>query len=96
MSVLEIKGLTKRFGGLVAIDNLDLQVGSGEILGLIGPNGSGKSTTLSLIMGLYALTAGSIRLNGAEIAGVPAHRIARLGVAIAFQHSRPLHRQNVL
>jgi branched-chain amino acid transport system ATP-binding protein len=96
MIVLEVKGLTKRFGGLVAVDNLDLQVGSGEILGLIGPNGSGKSTTLSLIMGLYTLTAGSIRLNGAEIAGVPAHRIARLGVAIAFQHSRPLHRQNVL
>jgi ABC-type branched-subunit amino acid transport system ATPase component len=96
MSILEVSGLTKRFGGLVAVDKLDLQVGGCEILGLIGPNGSGKSTTLSLIMGLYAPTAGSIRLNGAEIAGMPAHRIARLGVAIAFQHSRPLHRQNVL
>jgi branched-chain amino acid transport system ATP-binding protein len=96
MSVLDVTGLTKHFGGLVAVDGLDLQVSSGDLLGLMGPNGSGKSTTLSLIMGLYAPTAGSIRLYGVEIAGMPAHRIARLGVAIAFQHSRPLHRQSAL
>jgi ABC-type branched-subunit amino acid transport system ATPase component len=96
MSVLEVAGLSKRFGGLTAVDDLDFQVGSGEILGLIGPNGSGKSTTLSLIIGLQAPSAGSIRFQGAEIAGAPAFRIARLGVAIVFQHSRPLHRQSVL
>jgi len=96
VSVLEVAGLTKRFGGLVAVDDLDLRVERGEILGLIGPNGSGKSTTLSLIMGLYPPTSGSIRLEGAELAGLPAYRIARSGVAIVFQHSRPLHRQSVL
>ncbi len=96
MSVLELEGLTKRFGGLVAVDDLSLQVESGEILGLIGPNGSGKSTTLSLIMGIYPPTSGSIRFKGDELAGLPAYRIARRGVAIVFQHSRPLHRQTVL
>jgi len=96
MSVLEVAGLTKRFGGLVAVDDLEFRVESGEILGLIGPNGSGKSTTLSLIIGLQAPSGGSVRLQGEEIAGAAAHRIARLGVAIAFQHSRPLHRQSVL
>ena len=96
MSVLEVEGLTKRFGGLVAVDSLDFRLECGEILGLIGPNGSGKSTTLSLIMGIHAPTSGSIRLEGAELAGLPAHRIARRGVSIAFQHSRPLHRQSVL
>jgi branched-chain amino acid transport system ATP-binding protein len=96
MSVLEVAGLTKRFGGLVAVDGLDFRLEGGEILGLIGPNGSGKSTTLLLIMGLHPPTSGSIRFEGAEIAGLPAHRIARRGVSIAFQHSRPLHRQSVL
>ncbi len=96
MSVLEVEGLTKRFGGLVAVDSLNFRLERGEILGLIGPNGSGKSTTLSLIMGIHAPTSGSIRLEGTELAGLPAHRIARRGVSIAFQHSRPLHRQSVL
>jgi branched-chain amino acid transport system ATP-binding protein len=96
MSLLEVAGLTKRFGGLVAVDDLDFRVDGGEILGLIGPNGSGKSTTLSVVMGLYAPTSGSIRFDGAELAGMPAHRIARRGVAIVFQHSRALHRQTVL
>ena len=96
MNVLEVEGLTKRFGGLIAVDNLDFRLKGGEILGLIGPNGSGKSTTLSLIMGIYAPTSGSIRFEGTELAGLPAHRIARRGVSIAFQHSRPLHRQSVL
>jgi ABC-type branched-subunit amino acid transport system ATPase component len=96
MSLLEVEGLTKRFGGLVAVDGLSLRVDGGEILGLIGPNGSGKSTTLAVIMGLYAPSAGSIRFDHAELAGMPAHRIARRGVAIVFQHSRALRRQSVL
>ena len=71
-------------------------VGAGEILGLIGPNGSGKSTVMKLIMGIERPDAGSVCINGTEVAGWPSHKIARLGVGIVFQHSRPLHRQTVL
>ncbi len=71
-------------------------MGAGEILGLIGPNGSGKSTVMKLIMGIERPDAGSVRINGTEVAGWPSHRIARLGAGIVFQHSRPLHRQTVL
>jgi branched-chain amino acid transport system ATP-binding protein len=71
-------------------------VGAGKILGLIGPNGSGKSTVMKLIMGIERPDAGSVRINGTEVAGWPSHRIARMGAGIVFQHSRPLHRQTVL
>ncbi|HEY1545739.1 MAG TPA: ATP-binding cassette domain-containing protein [Xanthobacteraceae bacterium] len=73
-----------------------LAVHAGEILGLIGPNGSGKSTVMKLIMGIERPDAGSVRINGVEVAGLPSHRIARMGAGIVFQHSRPLHRQTVL
>ncbi len=94
--LLEVSGLTKRFGGLVAVKDMHLRVGAGEILGLIGPNGSGKSTVMKLIMGIEKPNAGSVRIGGVEVAGMPSHRIARMGVGIVFQHSRPLHRQTVL
>jgi branched-chain amino acid transport system ATP-binding protein len=93
---LEVSGLTKRFGGLVAVKDMALQVGGGEILGLIGPNGSGKSTVMKLIMGIERPDAGSVRVNGIEVAGWPSHKVARMGAGIIFQHSRPLHRQTVL
>jgi ABC-type branched-subunit amino acid transport system ATPase component len=93
---LEVRGLTKRFGGLVAVKDIHFDIASGEILGLIGPNGSGKSTVMKLIMGIERPDAGSIVLDGADMAGWPPHRIARAGVGIVFQHSRPLHRQTVL
>jgi branched-chain amino acid transport system ATP-binding protein len=93
---LEVTGLTKRFGGLVAVKEMALSVGAGKILGLIGPNGSGKSTVMKLIMGIERPDAGSVRINGVEVAGWPSHRIARMGAGIVFQHSRPLHRQTVL
>ncbi|MGU3402771.1 ATP-binding cassette domain-containing protein [Methylobacterium brachiatum] len=93
---LTVRGLTKRFGGLVAVKDIDLDLRPGEILGLIGPNGSGKSTVMKLIMGLERPTAGSIRLDGAEIGGLPAHRVARQGIGLVFQHARPLQRQTVL
>jgi len=93
---LEVKGLTKRFGGLVAVKDLEFTVKGGEILGLIGPNGSGKSTVMRLIMGIERPNAGSVRIRGTEVAGWSSHRIARLGVGMVFQHSRPLHRQTVL
>src|ERR1700675_4187161 len=93
---LEVSGLTKRFGGLVAVKDMALRVEGGKILGLIGPNGSGKSTVMKLIMGIERPDAGSVRINGTEVAGLPSHRIARMGAGIVFQHSRPLHRQTVL
>ncbi|SDO35568.1 ABC-type sugar transport system, ATPase component [Methylobacterium phyllostachyos] len=93
---LSVRGLTKRYGGLVAVKNIDLDLRPGEILGLIGPNGSGKSTVMKLIMGLERPSAGSIRLDGAEIGGMPAHRVARSGIGLVFQHARPLQRQTVL
>ncbi len=95
-SQLEVSGLTKRFGGLIAVKNMALSVGAKQILGLIGPNGSGKSTVMKLIMGIERPDAGSVRINGTEVAGWPSHKIARLGAGIVFQHSRPLHRQTVL
>jgi branched-chain amino acid transport system ATP-binding protein len=93
---LEVTGLTKRFGGLVAVKGMTLAVEAGKILGLIGPNGSGKSTVMNLIMGIERPDAGSVRINGVEVAGWPSHRVARMGAGIVFQHSRPLHRQTVL
>ena len=94
--LLEVSGLTKRFGGLVAVRDIGFSIRPGEILGLIGPNGSGKSTVMKLVMGIERPNAGSVKLAGTEIAGWPTHRIARSGVGIVFQHSRPLHRQTVL
>jgi branched-chain amino acid transport system ATP-binding protein len=93
---LEVSGLTKRFGGLVAVKEMTFAMPAGKILGLIGPNGSGKSTVMKLIMGIERPDGGSVRINGTEVAGWPSHKIARMGVGMVFQHSRPLHRQTVL
>ncbi|MFM0279873.1 ATP-binding cassette domain-containing protein [Paraburkholderia sediminicola] len=95
-SRLSVRGLTKRFGGLVAVKGIGFDIEAGEILGLIGPNGSGKSTVMKLIMGIERPNAGSVKMDGTEMAGWAPHRIARAGVGIVFQHSRPLHRQTVL
>jgi len=94
--LLEVSGLTKRFGGLVAVKGIGFDIHPGEILGLIGPNGSGKSTVMKLIMGIERPNAGVVKVEGVDVAGWPSHRIARHGVGIVFQHSRPLHRQTVL
>ena len=93
---LEVNGLEKRFGGLTAVRDVSFSVRAGEILGLIGPNGSGKSTVMKSILGVERPDAGSVRVDGREVSGWPPHRIARLGVGMVFQHSRPLHRQTVL
>jgi branched-chain amino acid transport system ATP-binding protein len=94
--MLEVTNLTKRYGGLIAVKNLSFSIRPGEILGLIGPNGSGKSTAMKCIIGVEKPSAGSIRLGGMELAGLPSHKIARRGVGLVFQHSRPLARQTVL
>ena len=94
--LLQVEGLTKRFGGLVAVKDIGFAIQPGEILGLIGPNGSGKSTVMKLIMGVERPNAGRVLLDGLDMAGWPTYRIARAGIGIVFQHSRPLHRQTVL
>jgi len=94
--LLSVCGLTKRFGGLTAVNKVDFALWPGEILGLIGPNGSGKSTLVKLLMGIEQPSDGSIRFDGAEIAGLSTHLVARRGIGIVFQHSRPLERQTVI
>ena len=85
ITLLETRGLTKRFGGVVAVDELALGVMAGEIRGLIGPNGSGKTTTVNLLSGLYRADAGEIRLRGERIDRLRPHEITARGVARTFQ-----------
>jgi branched-chain amino acid transport system ATP-binding protein len=85
--LLEIFKLTKHFGGLAAVSDLQFHVGQGEILGLIGPNGAGKSTVFNLINGFLPVTRGRITYEGKDITGFKAHRIARLGIGRDFQAS---------
>lgn len=94
--VLEVHDVTKRFGGLVAVRDMAFDVYHNEVLGIIGPNGSGKSTMINMISGSFAPSNGSIRLNGQEIAGKAAHRIARQGVARTFQLVRLLPELSVV
>lgn len=82
---LDVRGLTKDFGGLRAVDGVSFALSRGEILGLIGPNGSGKTTTINLITGLLTITSGSVAASGHQMAGWPAYRIARSGLARTFQ-----------
>jgi ABC-type branched-subunit amino acid transport system ATPase component len=84
--VLRVQNLTKRFGGLVAVDNIDLHVREGEIRGLIGPNGSGKTTFFNLISGFDRATSGKIEFMGSDITAGSAHGLARKGIARTFQH----------
>jgi branched-chain amino acid transport system ATP-binding protein len=88
--VLQVAGLRRAFGGLVAVNDLGFDVGQGEIMGLLGPNGSGKTTALNLMSGVLRPDAGTIRLMGRDIAGLAAYKIARLGLARTFQLVRVL------
>ena len=85
-ALLEIDGLQKRFLGLTALDNVSFSLDAGRITSLIGPNGAGKTTLFNCITGMYSPSAGAIRLEGRDIAGFGAHRIARLGVSRTFQN----------
>ncbi len=86
--LLEVRGLTKRYLGLTAVAELSYQVEAGSILGLIGPNGSGKSTSIDCISGFQGVDAGEWFLDGRPLAGLPPHRVARLGLTRTFQTVR--------
>jgi branched-chain amino acid transport system ATP-binding protein/sulfate-transporting ATPase len=86
--IIEAAGLTKRFGGVVALDGLDLTVAANEILGLIGPNGSGKTTFFNVITGIYSADAGSVTFDGAAITRASARAIYHAGISRTFQRSR--------
>jgi ABC-type branched-subunit amino acid transport system ATPase component len=86
--VLELRSLSRHFGGVKAVDGLDLEVQEGQIFGLIGPNGSGKSTTVNVITGLFPPTSGSILFRGQDLAALPTHRRLRAGIARTFQNIR--------
>ncbi len=95
-ALLEVQGATKRFGGLVAVNAMDLQVKAGEIVALIGPNGAGKSTMFNLISGVLDATAGAFRFRGRDVAGRSSREIARLGLSRTFQHVRLLPQMTVV
>ncbi|MFM8511375.1 MAG: ABC transporter ATP-binding protein, partial [Betaproteobacteria bacterium] len=86
--MLELQNLSRHFGGVKAVDELDLSVRKGEILGLIGPNGSGKSTTVNLITGVYKPTTGSVTFKGQEISQLDPHQRTEVGIARTFQNIR--------
>jgi branched-chain amino acid transport system ATP-binding protein len=85
VAILEIKNLTRRFGGLVAVNNLDFSISAGEIVALIGPNGAGKTTAFSMISGFQKPDAGRIIFDGHDVTGMPPHLIAARGLARSFQ-----------
>lgn len=86
--LLEAKGLSRRFGGVLAIDNLDLSVKQNEIVGLIGPNGSGKTTFFNVVTGIYAPSAGKIDFNGADLTAASPRVVYNAGISRTFQRSR--------
>ena len=93
--MFEVTGLSKSFGGLKALENLDISVKSGEVMGLIGPNGSGKTTTINLITGLLKADSGKVQLDGKDLTNKAADIIAKLGTARTFQNLRIFSRQTV-
>src|SRR6185295_5324091 len=94
-AVLVVNGLVKRFGGFTAVNDVSFKVDQGEILGLIGPNGSGKSTIFNMLSGTFPPSAGSIRFEGEEIAGLAPHRIINRGIGRTFQIPRPFRRLTI-
>ena len=96
MSMLEIRGLTRRFGGLTAVDAVDLDVAEHEFVSIIGPNGAGKTTLFNLATGLDEADAGTVRLEGRDVTGFSPEKLAALGVARTFQHGRVFANLSVL
>jgi branched-chain amino acid transport system ATP-binding protein len=95
-TVLAAVGIIKRFGGFVALDQVDIEVRRGERFGLIGPNGSGKTTLINCISGALRNDSGRIEFDGADVTALPAHRRTRLGIARSFQIPRPFRSMTVL
>lgn len=95
MSIFEAKGITKRFGGLTAVNDLTFTVNKGEIFGIIGPNGSGKTTMFNLVSRFFPITAGEIYFNDKRIDMLSAHEICKIGIGRTFQVVKPLRRLTV-
>ena len=96
MSLLELDRVSKRFGGVQAVDGLSLTMAEGEVLGLIGPNGAGKTTVFNLVSGFLAPDAGDVRLRGRSVVGLRPHAVCQLGLARTFQIVRPFPQLSVL
>jgi branched-chain amino acid transport system ATP-binding protein len=96
VSLLEIRGVSKHFGGLAALTHVSYDINPGEILGLIGPNGAGKTTLFNVINGFYPPTMGEVLFKGGKISHLKPHQICRLGIARTFQIVRPLKRMSTL
>jgi branched-chain amino acid transport system ATP-binding protein len=94
--LLQVRGVSRHFGGLRAVDNVSFDLYSHEILGLIGPNGAGKTTLFETISGFLRPSAGTVTFNGREITGEPPHRLARLGIGRTFQIVQPFRDVSVL
>lgn len=94
--ILETSDLTMRFGGLVAVKNVNLQIDGWELVGLIGPNGAGKTTLFNIITGYYRPTAGKVVFDGHDVTGWKTHRITRLGLCRTFQLTRPFGHLSLL
>lgn len=93
--VLEVRGLARHFGGVRALDGVDVTVNEGEVLGLVGPNGSGKSTLINVVSGQLPPTSGSVMVDGVDVTGWPSHRIVARGLARTYQRPRPFHQLSV-
>lgn len=89
MTLLEVNEVSKRFGGVIALDGVSMSIGEGEILGLVGPNGSGKSTLINVLSGFYPADRGTIVFTGEDAADLPAHKLSALGIARTYQIPRP-------
>lgn len=94
--MLTVSGVTKRFGGLTAVDDVDFSIDHGEVVGLIGPNGAGKTTLFNAIAGVYAPEAGSIVFRDEELVGKKSHEIARRGISRTFQTARTFNEMTAL
>ena len=94
-ALLEVRGVSRRFGGVQALDDVSLDVERDEIVGLIGPNGAGKTTLFNTISGLTAIDAGSITFDGTDVSALPAHRRAALGIGRSFQNLGLMHDETV-
>ncbi|WP_229582419.1 ABC transporter ATP-binding protein [Paracoccus sp. S-4012] len=94
-TILSAEGLTRRFGGITAVEGYDLRLAQGDLVGLIGPNGAGKTTVFNMLSGVLRPSAGGVAVNGQDLTGRPAHRFARAGLARTFQNIRLFDDLNV-